>query len=40
MWGSVVVILDEWGLSSKYRELIDTPKAAGEILVTFTMGKK
>ena len=32
MWGSIVVSLDEWGLSSEYRELIDTPKAVVEIL--------
>ena len=40
MWGSVLVSLDEWGLSSEYRELIDTPKAFGEILATITMGGK
>ena len=38
MWGPVVAVLDEWGLPGEYGDLIDTPKAVGETLATFSVG--
>ena len=40
MWGSVVAVLDEWGLPREYRELTVTPKAVEEKLAATAMGKK
>ena len=40
IWGPAVAVLDEWGPPREYGELIDTPKAVGEILATVTMGEK
>ena len=37
LWGSVVAVLDEQGLLRGYREIADTPKAAGEILAAFSV---
>ena len=37
MWGSVVAVLDEQRLLRGYREIADTPKAAGEILAAFSV---
>ena len=36
----MVAVLDEWGPSSEYRELIDVPKAVAELLAAITVGKK
>ena len=37
LWGSVVAVLDEQRLLRGYREIADTPKAAGEILAAFSV---
>ena len=37
MWHPVVAVLDEQGLLRGYREIADTPKAAGEILAAFSV---
>lgn len=37
LWGSMVAVLDEQGLPREYREITDTPEAAGEILAAFSV---
>ena len=40
LWGPMMAVLEEWGLEREYRERIDGPEAAVEILATITVGKK